>query len=838
MAPCMQSGQLLQIPFVLNDLTSAAFLHFDKLRNLYFDDKERPIFISALWVSYIEGHILRLPCKEVGEFTITKDNFELQGSVVASFTNLQDFECEDKCRLNPKCKSINMEKEGSKSCQLNSVSISEKITARNALVAKTGWVYKTTDYNSTLIGENCQLEKPCPFNHVCQDLCSCQGFECFPISDCMDFRRRNVTTSDVYRIIPNVSPAMPMQHREVANKVYAYYSTFEIGSESDGYRLKIGGYSGNAGDSLAYHNEMKFSTKDITIYGTCGVTYKSGWWFNACFYSNLNNIFPTSPTGTGTSQYISWKTIKNKPIFISALWVSYIEGHILRLPCKEVGEFTVAKDNFELQGSVVATFTNLQDFECEDKCRLNPKCKSINMEKEGSKSCQLNSVSTSETITAGNALVAKTGWVYKTTDYNSTLIGENCQLEKPCPFYQVCRDLCSCQGYECLTPKDCMDIQRRNATTSADYWIIPDASPTMPMQHREVANKVYAYYSTFEIGSESDGYRLKIDGYSGNAGDSLASHNAMKFSTPDRDNDKNGNDNCAMKFVFISALWVSYIEGHILRLPCKEVGEFTITKDNFELQGSVVASFTNLQDFECEDKCRLNPKCKSINMEKEGSKSCQLNSVSTSEKITAGNALVAKTGWVYKTTDYNSTLIGENCQLEKPCPFYQVCRDLCSCQGYECLTPKDCMDIQRRNATTNSDYLIIPDASPTMPMQHREVANKVYAYYSTFEIGRESDGYRLKIGGYSGNAGNSLANENDMKFSTSDRDNDKNGNGNCAVNYKSGWWFNSCFHSNLNNPYPTSPTGTNTKFFTTWWAIKKEHGNIVFSEMKLRYISN
>eukprot|EP00794_Sanderia_malayensis_P017987 gene17987-19784_t len=328
MAPCMQSGQLLQKSvfherisnFIQNLLAS------QHLMKMYLKALKVPLFISALWVSYIEGHILRLPCKEVGEFTIAKDNFELQGSVVATFTNLQDFECEDKCRLNPKCKSINMEKEGSKSCQLNSVSTGEKITGENALVAKTGWVYKTTDYNLTLIGENCQLEKPCPFNHVCQDLCSCQGFECFPISDCMDFRQRNVTTSDVYRIIPNASPTIPMQHREVANKVYAYYSTFEIGSESDGYRLKIGGYSGNAGDSLAYHNEMKFSTKDITIYGTCGVTYKSGWWFNACFYSNLNNIFPTSPTGTGTSQYISWKTIKNKygDIVFSEMKLRYI----------------------------------------------------------------------------------------------------------------------------------------------------------------------------------------------------------------------------------------------------------------------------------------------------------------------------------------------------------------------------------------------------------------------------------------------------------------------------------------------------------------------------------
>ncbi|KAH8392314.1 hypothetical protein KR215_005829 [Drosophila sulfurigaster] len=34
-------------------------------------------------------------------------------------------------------------------------------------------------------------------------------------------------------------------------------------------------------------------------------------------------------------------------------------------------------------------------------------------------------------------------------------------------------------------------------------------------------------------------------------------------------------------------------------------------------------------------------------------------------------------------------------------------------------------------------------------------------------------------------------NEN-MKFSTFDHDNDKNDDGNCAIGYESGWWYNYC----------------------------------------------
>ena len=53
----------------------------------------------------------------------------------------------------------------------------------------------------------------------------------------------------------------------------------------------------------------------------------------------------------------------------------------------------------------------------------------------------------------------------------------------------------------------------------------------------------------------------------------------------------------------------------------------------------------------------------------------------------------------------------------------------------------------------------------------------------------EDQGYRLHIGGYSGTAGDSMANHNGMKFSTQDRDNDKYSK-NCAQSYKGAWWFN------------------------------------------------
>ena len=55
---------------------------------------------------------------------------------------------------------------------------------------------------------------------------------------------------------------------------------------------------------------------------------------------------------------------------------------------------------------------------------------------------------------------------------------------------------------------------------------------------------------------------------------------------------------------------------------------------------------------------------------------------------------------------------------------------------------------------------------------------------------------------------------NGMKFSSPDNDNDRRG-GNCASLDKSGWWYNNCYHINLN--YRPPQVG----------------GTVLFGEMKI-----
>ena len=92
------------------------------------------------------------------------------------------------------------------------------------------------------------------------------------------------------------------------NRAYAKYSTFSVGDESTKYVLGVSGYSGTAGDSLDYHNGMKFTTKDQDNDDdsrNCAVVRHGAWWYNYCSFSSLNGDYHTS--GTTGVWWDHWK---------------------------------------------------------------------------------------------------------------------------------------------------------------------------------------------------------------------------------------------------------------------------------------------------------------------------------------------------------------------------------------------------------------------------------------------------------------------------------------------------------------------------------------------------
>uniref|UniRef100_A0A6I8QD89 Ficolin-1-B n=1 Tax=Xenopus tropicalis TaxID=8364 RepID=A0A6I8QD89_XENTR len=75
-------------------------------------------------------------------------------------------------------------------------------------------------------------------------------------------------------------------------KFFATYDSFSLAGEDDNYKLFLGAFiGGTAGDSLSYHHNRPFSTKDRDndVYATsCAQKFKGAWWYGDCHNANLN----------------------------------------------------------------------------------------------------------------------------------------------------------------------------------------------------------------------------------------------------------------------------------------------------------------------------------------------------------------------------------------------------------------------------------------------------------------------------------------------------------------------------------------------------------------------
>ena len=90
----------------------------------------------------------------------------------------------------------------------------------------------------------------------------------------------------------------------------AEYWNFYVDDESLKYRIHLGSYSGDNGDSLRYDatrnvNGMSFSTydqdSDLFPYLNCASDHQGAWWYDACIVGEL----------TSENSYYRWLTMQN-----------------------------------------------------------------------------------------------------------------------------------------------------------------------------------------------------------------------------------------------------------------------------------------------------------------------------------------------------------------------------------------------------------------------------------------------------------------------------------------------------------------------------------------------
>ncbi|XP_006917157.1 tenascin isoform X4 [Pteropus alecto] len=111
----------------------------------------------------------------------------------------------------------------------------------------------------------------------------------------------------------------------------------------------------------------------------------------------------------------------------------------------------------------------------------------------------------------------------------------------------------------------------------------------------------------------------------------------------------------------------------------------------------------------------------------------------------------------------------------------------------------------------------------------RDHGKTAYAVYDRFSVGDAKTRYKLKVEGYSGTAGDSMAYHNGRPFSTFDKDTDS-AITNCALSYKGAFWYKNCHRVNLMGRYGDN----NHSQGVNWFHWKGHEYSIQFAEMKVR----
>ncbi|KAF6033596.1 hypothetical protein EB796_008095 [Bugula neritina] len=154
--------------------------------------------------------------------------------------------------------------------------------------------------------------------------------------------------------------------------------------------------------------------------------------------------------------------------------------------------------------------------------------------------------------------------------YKRELRSSGVQLIKPGPAHSAVEVYCdidieSGRGWSVLQQRHSGELDfNKNWTeyregfgevrVDKEFWVGNELIHTLTSQYNYTVrfdmwavngSYIYAEYTNFKLLSESEGYKLLVSGYSGNATDSLRHSNDMSFSTYEVDNDRSST-HCAL----------------------------------------------------------------------------------------------------------------------------------------------------------------------------------------------------------------------------------------------------------------------------------------------------
>ncbi|MEE6521234.1 hypothetical protein FKM82_019340, partial [Ascaphus truei] len=113
----------------------------------------------------------------------------------------------------------------------------------------------------------------------------------------------------LHRISASAAYELRVDLRAGNESAYAVYDDFYVDPEDRHFRLRLGRYRGNAGDSMSYHNNMIFTTRDRDAQRRilpCAISYRGAWWYRNCHYANLNGLYGSTKDHQGVN-WFSWK---------------------------------------------------------------------------------------------------------------------------------------------------------------------------------------------------------------------------------------------------------------------------------------------------------------------------------------------------------------------------------------------------------------------------------------------------------------------------------------------------------------------------------------------------